>query len=406
MYDNISTTLSALVADNGTFAVGYPAGRSAGSYVGAHKHKLFVNQTLFSAPVSFTLAFTTVITVTWKGDTPLPAGAAVSLQVDRAGTDDKQPEKVVTNSQIWRAPVHYFDLGSPAVGDDDGVAASQTVTGAGTAFVLNGVLASAGKVVFDTPRAVVAGWSNAAVLTITGTDCDDQAMVEVSASGTSHTGKKAFKTITRITTSATVTGATVGSADVLGLPAFLPHASFVLAEVENGVVQRQPSLVSLNVKSPSLADAGQAYVVSPIAGNIKKIFATTNTVIATADATITAKTAAGTVGTMTIAFSGTAVGAVDELGSYANTAVAAGATIELENDDAASAGVVDYTILIEPSGVVDGVIVAGVTDAATGTTGDVRGTYNPTTTLDGTVAIGLLVALADPGNRGVAQYVG
>lgn len=111
-----------------------------------------------------------------------------------------------------------LSLGSPVVEDADGISASQTVTGAGTAALINGALASGGSVTNATPRNVVAAWTNAAILTITGTDVYGQAMVETTASGTSHTGKKAFKTITSVTTSATITGATIGTGIKLGLP--------------------------------------------------------------------------------------------------------------------------------------------------------------------------------------------
>lgn len=114
--------------------------------------------------------------------------------------------------------VIVVNFGAVAAAVAAGIAASQTVTGAGTAFVINGSLASGGVATFATPRNVVAAWTNTAIITITGTDQYGQAMSEVSASGTSHAGLKAFKTITSITTSATITGATAGSGDVLGLP--------------------------------------------------------------------------------------------------------------------------------------------------------------------------------------------
>jgi hypothetical protein len=124
-----------------------------------------------------------------------------------------------------------LSLGAPAAGSANAAALSQSVTGAGTAFILNGALAGAAPagfnlpgqtvVTFDFPRNVVAAWTNTAVITITGRDEYGQVMSEVSASGTSHTGKKAFKIITSITTSASITGATVGTGTVLGLP-YLP----------------------------------------------------------------------------------------------------------------------------------------------------------------------------------------
>lgn len=110
-----------------------------------------------------------------------------------------------------------LSLGAPAAAAANNVALSQTVTGVGTAFILNGALVTAGVATFDVPRNVVAAWTNTAILTITGKDEYGQTMSEVTASGTAHTGKKAFKTISSITTNATITAATVGTGTVLGL---------------------------------------------------------------------------------------------------------------------------------------------------------------------------------------------
>lgn len=96
------------------------------------------------------------------------------------------------------------------------VSASQTVTSPAAALI-NGTLATAGVATFATPRNVVAAWTNTAIITIVGTDEYGSVMTEASASGTSHTGKKAFKTVTSITPNATVTGFTAGNGTVIGL---------------------------------------------------------------------------------------------------------------------------------------------------------------------------------------------
>lgn len=152
--------------------------------------------------------------------------------------------------------VVYDDLGTPIVGDADGVSASQTVTGAGTAFLINGALASGGAVTFDTPRNVVGAWTNTAIITITGTDLYGQAMTEVSASGTSHTGKKAFKTVTRVTTSATVTAATVGSGDVLGATYKVAPGGFIQGAFDNVKEATQGTFVKADVTSPATGATG------------------------------------------------------------------------------------------------------------------------------------------------------
>lgn len=117
-------------------------------------------------------------------------------------------------------PVHLLTLhsfGAPLAASANGVCASQSLT-AGVDALINGALASGGVATFATPRNVVAAWTTTSVLTVTGTDQYGETIVESSASGTSFTGKKAFKTITRVRCSISVTGLTVGNGDVLGLP--------------------------------------------------------------------------------------------------------------------------------------------------------------------------------------------
>lgn len=118
------------------------------------------------------------------------------------------------------APINSVVIESfaPVVADADSISATQSVLAATlTGALINGAAASGGVATFDVPRNVVAAWTNTAVITITGTDVHGAPMVEASASGTSHTGNKAFKTITSITVSADVTGFTAGSGAKLGL---------------------------------------------------------------------------------------------------------------------------------------------------------------------------------------------
>ena len=115
------------------------------------------------------------------------------------------------------SPIVQVDLGSPIAAAAAGVCASQSVN-AGVAALLNGSLLVGGVMVMDAPRGLVGAWTNTAVCTVTGTDLYGNVVVESSAPGTSFTGKKALKTVTSVTFSANVTGATVGTSDVLGLP--------------------------------------------------------------------------------------------------------------------------------------------------------------------------------------------
>jgi hypothetical protein len=123
--------------------------------------------------------------------------------------------------------VIVLNLGAPAAGAANSIALSQAV-GVGASFILNGALVVAAPAgfnlagqtvaVFDVPRNVIGAWTTASVLTITGRDEYGQTMSEATASGTAHTGKKAFKIITGVTSSASITAATLGTGTVLGLP--------------------------------------------------------------------------------------------------------------------------------------------------------------------------------------------
>lgn len=99
----------------------------------------------------------------------------------------------------------------PVVASANSICTSQAVTGLEQAL-LNGTTAG----VLDVPRNVVAAWTNAATITVTGKDVYGQTMTET-ATGTALTGKKAFKTITSVVFSVSVIGATVGSGALLGL---------------------------------------------------------------------------------------------------------------------------------------------------------------------------------------------
>lgn len=105
----------------------------------------------------------------------------------------------------------------PAVGAGTTVAASQSVAAAANA-VINGSLATGGVAIMDVPRNIVAAWTGTAIVTVTGTDYYGLPQTQVSASGTTLTGTKAFATVTSITSSAAITAFTAGTGNVLGLP--------------------------------------------------------------------------------------------------------------------------------------------------------------------------------------------
>ena len=261
-FDIVKVGLSADLAASGTATITYPTGRSKGFYSGTDgKHVLVAGGNVYNAPKDFTLTFNanaSSITLTWgAANATLVAGTNITLQLSRPGYDGLGVADVANVTKMVAAGVYRVDLGSPNVADADGICASQSVTTL-VAALLNGAVGAT----LDVPRNVVGAWTGTSVITITGLDEYGAVVVENSASGTSHTGTKAFKKITSIIPTGSITSATFGTGDVLGLPVALPTLGRVLREMEDGTT----------------ASAG-----TPVAAIIAKATATTGDVRGTYD---------------------------------------------------------------------------------------------------------------------------
>lgn len=256
-HDIIAKTLS---ADAGTFTVAYPANTLPEKYLGGTDHMIVSNfsRTLFSKSGDFTIAFgASNISVTVVSAI-LPSGASIWLHLDRADDVGEAGKEVTLADPSKMGTMHLvkINLGAPITADADGAVASQACTLAtGLATGINGALAASGVATFDFARNVVAAWTGTAVLTVTGTDEYGVVVSESSASGTSLAGKKAFKTITSVTTSANITSLTVGTGTVLGLPVHLPDAVDVLKEILDGAAATAGTLVA-GVNSAATATTG------------------------------------------------------------------------------------------------------------------------------------------------------
>lgn len=238
-FDQIEVTLSAVTGLGGSFNVNYPLHRSADDYLGGGAHELhsLSYRSLFAANGDFAVTFgASNMTLTITTGIALESGTKIYLHLDRAEKNASMGELITVANEAKMTlltPVR-INLGAPATADADGVCASQALN-TGTDGLINGALATLGVATFDVPRNVVAAWTGTAVITITGTDEYGNVVVESSASGTSLTGKKAFKTITQVRVSANVTALTVGSGVLLGLPVFLPDVPDVFREIMDGV---------------------------------------------------------------------------------------------------------------------------------------------------------------------------
>lgn len=243
----VSGTLASAVANGGTVAISYPGGATQrGLFSGGTNHRLVLNHTTLVPPADITLSFgASSVTVTNGTGAAWAAGSSFVMQFDELGSENAVVD-ATSGLEIYKPTVPgFWNLGSPGVADADGYCASQSVS-SGVASLINGALTASSVGTADARygRNVVAAWTNTAIATVTGKDCYGRTVVEQSASGTSLAGKKAFKTITAVTFNANVTGATVGTGDVLGLPAFLPNATYIFREMEDGATATAGTVVA------------------------------------------------------------------------------------------------------------------------------------------------------------------
>lgn len=140
----------------------------------------------------------------------------------------------------------------PILGTANAVSLTQAVAGSAAAL-LNG--ASAG--VADVARNVVAAWTTAATLTITGLDMYGYPQTEALSTPGGSTGKKAFSVITSIVPSVSITALTVGFGAKLGLP-FAVRSGDIFATAFNDIadVVAAGAFVPADVTYPATTTTG------------------------------------------------------------------------------------------------------------------------------------------------------
>ncbi|OFX03273.1 MAG: hypothetical protein A3E78_12100 [Alphaproteobacteria bacterium RIFCSPHIGHO2_12_FULL_63_12] len=421
MFKVVEHTIAADLAASGTFDVSYPDGTNAGTFRGSVGHIIATKGgDKYTSPANFTVSFgtsnVTITSVDMVLDKDVSNQKNLYVQFEMVGENDGSPSFDRAMERVTAGVVARINLGAPDTADANGYIESQDLTTAGvfsvSTTVAAALLAAALDGVADVPRNVVAAWTTTAVLTITGTDEFGNTIVESSASGTTLTGKKAFKTVTNVETSVNITSLTVGTGDVLGLPVFLPERSVILGELQDGVML-SPFVDKINVpffiNQTDLLAPTAAALVAPCAGYITGLKSVVQVAITTGGAiTVEANTVA-VVGLSVTHADADAAGVVktDSVERIATGLVAAGDDITVTPAAAfATAGAVNGHIEIEPLHVLNGTLVAGVDTEPTATTGDVRGSYDPAMACNGSLAFELLVLLADPSYRGRDQYAG
>lgn len=425
-FDIIPFQLAAALANAGTVTVNYPTGRTKGDYLfgASGLHKLVVGQNVYSAPTNFTLAFNanaSNMTLTNTNMGTIAANTQCTLQAERPDVNSQygrvEPSGA-TADRVTPGRPFIIELGSPNALNTSGICASQSVT-AGTAALLNGTgtdvtIQSDGSAALGVARNVTAAWTTTSVMTVVGKDILGNTMSEASASGTSFTGKKAFKSITSINFSISVTSCTVGYGDVLGLPVAVHNASQIISEVFGNLnVGGRPQKVripyALNQVDLLAGSTNSYQLMIPFAGTITLINTIVQKAITTGGTILIKNAAAATVVGSTVTIANAATQGTSQLvtptAGDASAVCAKNDIVQIVPASFATAGEVTGFIEVTPAenALVSGTLVIAEVLKATTTTGDVRGTYKPELATDGTSAIVLIALVPDPSDVGSTQ---
>jgi hypothetical protein len=242
----LSGTLASDVNNSNALTLTLPNGLTWGVFKSGANQQIAINQSIYTAPKDFAVSSSanTSVTLTPVSGVTWTAGSSYSFQLEQIGGDtmpDIYAQKAQLNGTVVRPRIELISLGSPAAAAAAGVATGAT-PGAAAAFSLVST-----TVTLDVPRniTVTATSSVTTNITVTGTDVYGAKLVEVIAlsAATSGTGAKAFKTVTSVTTSASLSGnsTSIGYGAVLGLPFFLNGGTsggsgFIVREIVDGAV--------------------------------------------------------------------------------------------------------------------------------------------------------------------------
>ena len=254
---------SATVANGGTITVSYPTGFTRGDFVIGARHRLSVLGKVFNCPENITVSLgNTTATITYNGTTTIPAGTRFTVELDRAGGANSltTPRNAIdtyipAGRDTFMIPVmdSIVNLGTPTTAAATAVCAAQAISGTNVAALINGTKASGGVAALGAPtgRNVNVVSANAGdttqVVTVTGVDMYGQTMREaITLNGTTTVqGKKAFASVTAVSVSATMTGnLSVGDGTIIGLPVYLPNATWILRETQDGATATAGTVVA------------------------------------------------------------------------------------------------------------------------------------------------------------------
>lgn len=420
-------TMSADVANGGTFTVNYPAGYNAGDFSNAAGHYISLNGDKLLQPQHVTLSFgASAVTVTNGTGGTLSAGRKGFFQFELRGESiNKQVVSGLNKVQRVHAAELFgvlVDFGAPVAADADGILNDASATDSAQSYnSANFVATFNGKL--DVPRNITLTGTSGSnhVITVNGRDEYGENISEsITLSGTSTiAGKKAFAEVVSFSVAAGAAGDTfdAGWGDVLGLPVRINKVAQVLQELEAGVVvsQNVAGLVdfsfAIDVADLSTGSAAAPEIVAPFDLEIVQLRSTVRVAISTGG-TLTADVRSGTaVDGLTITVANSATKGTSQTdaptAAHASTLVAKGERIQIVPQDAFNGGgALDVVLTVRPTGLRSGTLVTGLdkNTKATATNADVRGTYDPATACDGTTSFALLVMTPEISDIGNIQY--
>lgn len=414
----VELVLASAVATDGTFTVGYPAGKTKGNFINGSDHRMTALQADHRVGKGFTISFgDSAATITWKGSTTIPASTMVWVQLDESGRDYRDENLI--NKAVSATPM-IVSLGSPVTADADGILNDASATDSATSYDIDDFVTAfaAANGVLDVPRNLTATGTAGSnhVVTVTGKDEYGATVVEsLTLNGTNViSGVKAFKQVTSVAVAAGAAGDTfdLGWGDVLGLPFFLRDANMIIGELENDKLISgggQKVFLPWQYNATQINAGTPWYLVSPVHGEITRIRSAVE-IAFTTGGDVTVEVNGTPVDGLSMAVGTDAAGALDTdtpTAGHATTIVAPGDSIEIIGSAAFdSAGALNGVLEITQSGGQLGTYVVGSQAAGSATSGDVRGTLDPDTACDGVTSFAVIALVDDPNYLGAPQYAG
>jgi hypothetical protein len=236
---------------NAMINIPYPSGKTEGYFFAGYNHTMSIDGAFFRCPRDFIISTSTdYLVLTWRGDTPIPSGTLLNIQMDAPGGDFYLDQRTgVTVQNMVMCGTYLVNLGSPNASEPEWFVSSAEISASQSLKLINQIP--------DCPRNIMINSSkdnSHCTFTIEGEDVYARGMLEKIQGPSSETthGNKAFHKIHKITSSHPCNGKiSIGTGNRIGLPMYLPSPGFLMREMISGITHTTGTILCGEKLPPS-----------------------------------------------------------------------------------------------------------------------------------------------------------